>query len=161
MCTFASPQENSKKKLMVAGIPRTFEIGRIFRNEGMSAEHLQDYTQMEFYMAYSDYKKGMEMVKALYREVAEKTFGTQTFTIKGFTVDLASEWALYDFCALIQEHYGIDPLATTVAQVEEALKKSAIEYDKATFSIERGVDLLWKKIRKSLAGPGFLINVPV
>lgn len=150
-----------QKKLMIAGIPRTFEIGRIFRNEGMSPEHLQDYTQMEFYMAYSDYIKGMEMIKALYREVAEKTFNTTTFTIKGFTVDLASEWAMYDFCALIREHYDVDPLATTVADVESALKKHDIEYDKATLSIERGVDLLWKKIRKSLGGPGFLVNVPV
>lgn len=150
-----------QKKLMIAGIPRTFEIGRIFRNEGMSPEHLQDYTQMEFYMAYSDYIKGMEMIKALYREVAEKTFNTTTFTIKGFTVDLASEWAMYDFCALIREHYDVDPLATTVADVESALKKHDLEYDKATLSIERGVDLLWKKIRKGLAGPGFLVNVPV
>lgn len=150
-----------QKKLMIAGIPRTFEIGRIFRNEGMSAEHLQDYTQMEFYMAYSDYIKGMEMIKALYREVAQKTFGTTTFTIKGFTVDLASEWAMYDFCSLIKEHYNIDPLDTTVSDVEAALKKHDIEYDKATLSIERGVDLLWKKIRKSLGGPGFLVNVPV
>lgn len=150
-----------QKKLMVAGIPRTFEIGRIFRNEGMSAEHLQDYTQMEFYMAYSDYKKGMEMIQQLYREVAEKTFGTKKFTIKGFEVDLDSDWASYDFCGLIQEHYDINPLETSVSQVEDALKKSDIEYDKESLSIERGVDLLWKKIRKSLAGPGFLINVPV
>ena len=150
-----------QKKLMVAGIPRTFEIGRIFRNEGMSTEHLQDYTQMEFYMAYSDYKKGMEMIKALYREIAMKTFGTTTFTIKGFTVDLESEWSMYDFCALIKEHYDIDPLQTSVEDIESALKKHDIEYDKMTLSIERGVDLLWKKIRKSLGGPGFLINVPV
>jgi lysyl-tRNA synthetase, class II len=150
-----------QKKLMIAGIPRTFEIGRIFRNEGMSPEHLQDYTQMEFYMAYSDYKKGMEMVKALYREVAEKTFGTSTFTIKGFTVDLAADWVLYDFCGLINEAYSIDPLTATVAEIESALKSHDIDYDKATLSVERGVDLLWKKIRKGLGGPGFLVNVPV
>ena len=150
-----------QKKLMVAGIPRTFEIGRIFRNEGMSSEHLQDYTQMEFYIAYSDYHKGMEMVKTLYREVALKTFGTTTFTIKGFTVDLASDWVTYDFCALIKEHYNIDPLSTTVAEVESALKKHELEYDKATLSIERGVDLLWKKVRKTLGGPGFLVQVPI
>src|SRR5581483_10314785 len=47
-----------QKELMVAGLPKTFEIGRIFRNEGISAEHLQDYTQMEFYWAYADYEKG-------------------------------------------------------------------------------------------------------
>jgi lysyl-tRNA synthetase class 2 len=150
-----------QKKLMVAGIPRTFEIGRIFRNEGMSAEHLQDYTQMEFYMAYSDYKKGMEMIKTLYREIAEKTFGTTTFTIKGFTVNLASEWQMYDFCALIKENYNIDPLETSVSEIETLLKEHGIEFDKTTLSVGRGIDLLWKKIRKSLGGPGFLVNVPV
>lgn len=150
-----------QKKLMIAGIPRTFEIGRIFRNEGMSPEHLQDYTQMEFYMAFSDYVKGMKMIKALYREIAEKTFGTTTFTIKGFTVDLASEWDMYDFCALIKEQYAIDPLDTSIEEIETSLKEHEIEYDPATLSVERGVDLLWKKIRKSLAGPGFLVNVPV
>lgn len=150
-----------QKKLLVGGIPRTFEIGRIFRNEGMSPEHLQDYTQMEFYMAYSDYTKGMEMIKALYRDVAQKTFGTMTFSIKGFTVDLGSDWVTYDFCALITEHYGIDPLDTTTGAIEAALNEHQIEYDKKTLSVERGVDLLWKKIRKSLSGPGFLINVPV
>ncbi len=150
-----------QKKLLVAGIPRTFEIGRIFRNEGMSAEHLQDYTQMEFYMAYSDYLKGMEMIKRLYREIAEKTFGTTTFTIKGFTVDLNADWVTYDFVAIIAEHYGIDALATSVDEIEAALIKHGIEYDKKAISVERGVDLLWKKVRKSLGGPGFLVNVPV
>lgn len=150
-----------QKKLLVAGIPKTFEIGRIFRNEGMSNEHLQDYTQLEFYMAYSDYEKGMELIKTLYRTVAEKTFGTTVFTIKGFTIDLASDWATYDFVALIQNEYGINALETNAADIEKALIKNDIEYDKATLSVERGVDLLWKKIRKSLGGPGFLINVPI
>jgi len=52
-----------QKKLMVAGYPKTFEIGRQFRNEGMDAEHLQDYSQMEFYWAYANYKDGMELVE--------------------------------------------------------------------------------------------------
>src|SRR3989344_325104 len=66
-----------QKRLMVAGLPKTFEIGRIFRNEGMSAEHLQDYTQLEFYWAFADYEAGMEMVTELYRAVADKVYGTR------------------------------------------------------------------------------------
>ena len=79
------------KRLMVAGFTKVFEIGRIFRNEGMSPEHLQDYTQMEFYWAYADYNDGMNLTKEMYREIAEKTFGTTKFTIKGFDVDLAKD----------------------------------------------------------------------
>jgi lysyl-tRNA synthetase class 2 len=56
-----------QKKLMVAGYDKTFEIGRQFRNEGMDMEHLQDYTQMEFYWAYADYKDGMKMVEEMYK----------------------------------------------------------------------------------------------
>lgn len=81
-----------QKKLLVSGVPRVFEIGRIFRNEGISNEHLQDYTQLEFYQAYSDYTKGMEMVKDLYRYVAQKTFDTTKFNINNKEVDLADEW---------------------------------------------------------------------
>lgn len=150
-----------QKKLLVAGLPKVFEIGRIFRNEGMSAEHLQDYTQLEYYMAYADYKIGMEMTKDLYRLVAEKTFGTTKFTIKGFEVDLAGEWQMYDFCELIREGYGIDPLECSLEDVEASLKKHQISYDPKMISVERGVDFLWKKIRKTIGGPGFLINVPV
>jgi len=60
------------KRLLVAGIPKVFEIGRIFRNEGQSREHLQDYTQIESYEAYSDMAKGMEFVKELYRTIAKE-----------------------------------------------------------------------------------------
>lgn len=150
-----------QKKLMVAGIPKTFEIGRIFRNEGMSAEHLQDYTQLEFYEAYSDYKKGMAMITDLYREIAEKVFGTTQFSIRGFEVDLAGEWQTYDYCALLKDAYGIDILDTTLEGVSAALVKADIHFDAKEINIERGVDLLWKKIRKNVSGPGFLINVPV
>jgi lysyl-tRNA synthetase class 2 len=150
-----------QKKLLVAGIPRTFEIGRIFRNEGISNEHLQDYTQLEYYMAYADYVQGMEMTKDLYRLIAEKTFGTTTFSIRGYEVDLNKEWETYDFVQVIKDNYDIDPLDTTLAAVEEQLNNNDIAYEKATISIERGIDLLWKKVRKALSGPGFLINVPV
>src|SRR5690606_31362217 len=81
-----------QKRLMVAGLPKTFELGRIFRNEGMSATHLQDYTQMEFYWAYADYEKGMKLVEELYRYVAQEAFGTQVFEIGGHSVDLSKPW---------------------------------------------------------------------
>ena len=71
-----------QKRLMIAGLPKTFEIGRIFRNEGMSAEHAQDYTQIEFYEAFKAYEAGMEMITDLYRTIADKIYGTRVFTIK-------------------------------------------------------------------------------
>lgn len=149
-----------QKKLLVAGLPKVFEIGRIFRNEGMSREHLQDYTQLEFYQAYSDYEEGKKMIIDLYRTVAEKTFGTLQFEINGHSVDLGADWATYDYCTLIQNEYGIHPLEATEEKVKEALKKAEIPFDPKTTNLERGVDLLWKKIRKTISGPGFLVGVP-
>ncbi len=149
-----------QKRLMVAGLPKVFEIGRIFRNEGMSFEHLQDYTQLEYYEAFSDYEAGMEMVTDLYRTIADEVYGSRVFTIKDFTVDLGAEWVRYDYCALIKEHFGIDPLQTSAEEIMSVLENKNISFDKKGFNIERGVDLLWKQIRKSIGGPGFLIGVP-
>lgn len=149
-----------QKMLLVGGLPKTFEIGRIFRNEGMSREHLQDYTQLEFYQAYSDYEEGMRMVTDLYRHIAQETFGTLEFTIGEHQVDLGKEWETYDFCEILKKEYGIDPLSASLEEVTAALKGAGIEKEEA-MSIERGVDLLWKKVRKTISGPGFLIGVPV
>jgi len=151
-----------QKRLLIAGLPKTFEIGRIFRNEGMSAEHAQDYTQVEFYEAFKDYEAGMEMVIELYRTIADKVYGTQVFSIKGLDVDLGKEWQTYDFCALMQEAYGFDPRGsdTETGNLLQLLEKEGIPAPDVP-EVGRLVDLLWKKIRKSLAGPGFLINVPV
>lgn len=150
-----------QKRLLIAGLPKTFEIGRIFRNEGMSAEHAQDYTQVEFYEAYSDFTKGMEMTKELYTKIAEDVYGKTTFENKGLTFDLNSEWSIYDFSKIISEKFNIDVHNTTVDEVENELKKNEVEYDKKTLSVERGIDLLWKKVRKTLSGPGFLVGIPV
>ena len=73
-----------QKKLLVAGYEKTFEIGRQFRNEGMDAEHLQDYTQMEFYWAYADYKDGMKLTEELYKEIAMAVLGTLKFKYKEY-----------------------------------------------------------------------------
>lgn len=148
-----------QKKLMVAGIPKTFEIGRIFRNEGMSYEHAQDYTSFEFYEAYQDARAGVPMLIELYRTVAERTFGTLRFTINDHEVDLSAEWARLDYNQLMQEAYGFDPRTVTVEEIQKVLVKEAIE--ETNVDLARGVDLLWKKIRKTIGGPAILTGMPV
>src|SRR5690606_15560766 len=81
-----------QKKLMVASYPKTFEIGRQFRNEGMDAEHLQDYTQMEFYWAYANYQDGMKLVEDMYKHVAKQVFGKTSFRIGDHAFDLDKKW---------------------------------------------------------------------
>lgn len=149
-----------QKRLMVAGLPKVFEIGRIFRNEGMSHEHAQDYTQIEFYEAFKDYEAGMEMITDLYRTIVDKVYGTRAFTIKDFAVDFDAPWERYDYCELIKKEFNIDPLATTADDVRSVLEDRGIAFDQKGFNLERGVDLLWKQTRKTLGGPGFLVGVP-
>lgn len=150
-----------QKKLMVAGFEKTFEIGRQFRNEGMDAEHLQDYTQMEFYWAYANYEMGMELVEEMYKNVIKKTFGTLKFKIKGFDVDFSKKWEKYDYQTMINKYAEIDILEASLPEMEKQLQKLGIEYDKKGFNKTRAIDNLWKYCRKNLAGPGFLINTPI
>ena len=151
-----------QKRLMMAGLPRTFEIGRIFRNEGISNEHAQDYTQLEYYMAYNDYRVGMEMTKELYRKIATEVFDKTSFLIRGHEVDFMAEWETYDFCKILKDNFGIDPLDQNLTNeiLSQKLKEAKITFDPKELNISRGVDLLWKSVRKTIAGPGFLIGVP-
>jgi lysyl-tRNA synthetase class 2 len=149
-----------QKRLMVAGFPKVFEIGRIFRNEGMSPEHAQDYTQMEFYWAYADFEKGMEFVERMYKYVAEETFGTLQFKIGEFDVDLGKTWERFDYTETIKKFTEIDITIASVEDIEKKLKVLKVEYDKKGWNMSRAVDTLWKYCRKQIGGPGFLINVP-
>jgi lysyl-tRNA synthetase class 2 len=158
-----------QKKLMVAGFEKTFEIGRQFRNEGMDSEHLQDYTQMEFYWAYADYEMGMEFVEEMYKYVAKKTFGTLRFKIHGFDIDLNKKWEKYDFQTTISKYTGVNIAEASLRDMEKAITKLGIQAEGFSaqggptggWNITRAIDNLWKYCRKNIGGPGFLINVPV
>jgi lysyl-tRNA synthetase class 2 len=149
-----------QKELLVAGFPKVFEIGRIFRNEGQSREHLQDYTQFECYEAYSDLQKGGAFIKELYRHIVKEVYGKYTFDINGHTVDFAEEWPVIDFCAAISKEFGIDPLSCSKEEAIQAVHDAGIEVGEE-LNKARAVDHLWKKIRKTVAGPAFLVGVPV
>jgi lysyl-tRNA synthetase class 2 len=149
-----------QKRLMVAGFEKTFEIGRQFRNEGISREHLQDYSQMEFYWAYANYEDSMKLVEELYKYIAQETFGTQKFKIGEFDVDLSAEWPMIDFVSVIKEKQGIDVLVATDDEIKDKLRSLNVKFAPKDRK-GRLMDLLWKQIRKKIAGPAFLINHPV
>jgi lysyl-tRNA synthetase class 2 len=149
------------KRLMVAGFPKVYEIGKVFRNEGVDAEHLQDYMHFEFYWAYADYNVGMKFTEEMYKYIAQETFDTLKFNIKGFDIDLNSEWKKYDYVETIKEKTGIDILSADIKTIEKKLQDLKVEYDKKGFNLNRGIDILWKYCRRQIGGPGFLVNVPV
>jgi len=147
-----------QKRLLVAGFEKVFEIGRVFRNEGMSNEHAQDYTALEFYQAFSDYEKGMDMVRELYQTIARKLYGREVFERHGHSVDLSGEWKRIDFCEHLREKFDIDPLTCTDDEAESVARANGIE---GASNVARAVDSLWKIARKDIAGPAFLVGVPV
>jgi len=147
-----------QKRLMAAGYPKTFEIGRAYRNEGTSPEHLQEFTNLEFYWAYADYKDGMTFVRDLYRTIATEVFGTTKFEMRDHTFDLADEWVEIDYTDTIREKTGIDIHTATEAEMEAKLAELGVKYDGN--NRERLTDTLWKYCRKQIAGPAFLVNHP-
>lgn len=147
-----------QKRLMAAGLPKTFEIGRAYRNEGSSPDHLQEFTNMEFYWAYADYKDGMDLVKKMYRTIAKEVFGTTKFTTRGHTFDLADEWVHIDYIEEIKKQTGIDVVLATEKEMKEKLNELNVKYEGE--NKERLTDTLWKYCRKNIAGPAFLVSHP-
>lgn len=149
------------KRLLVGGYEKVFEIGRIFRNEGIDAEHLQDYTQMEFYWAYSNYEELMDFVQELYQSVIKETLGTLTTIWQGQKINWSGKWPRVDYFSLLSEHWGVDAASLTI---EELYKLADKFHVKVESGLGRGrmLDYIYKKtIRPSLIQPQFLINPPV
>lgn len=147
-----------QKRLLAGGLPRTFEIGRAFRNEGTSPEHAQEFTNMEFYAAYWDYKKGMEFTERLIKEAAQATFGKLAFESRGFSFDLSGKWPVIDYVGAVKEKTGVDVLKASEEEMRKALDSLGVKYE--GINRERLTDTLWKYCRKQIAGPAWLINHP-
>lgn len=147
-----------QKRLMTAGFPKTFELGRVYRNEGSSTEHVQEFTNLECYAAYMNLDEGKKLVQDLYRTLAQTVFGKTEFTTRGHTFDLAGEWAEIDYVEEVKKHTDIDVLESSEQEMEDTLAKLGVKFDGK--NRERMTDALWKYCRKKISGPAFLINHP-
>ncbi len=147
-----------QKRLMAAGFPKTFEIGRVYRNEGSSPEHLQEFTNVEFYWSFADYRDGMNLVKELYILIAKEVFGKTEFEYKGHKFDLSTEWQEIDYVQEIKKQTGVDINLADEAEIKEKLKELGVKWEGD--NKERLTDTLWKYCRKNISGPAFLVNHP-
>lgn len=147
------------KRLLGAGFEKVYDIGPRFRNENYSDEHLPEHVAMEWYWAYADWREGMQFQEELFKDVLQKTFGTLQFKLGAFDVDLGKQWEQWDYAETIKKRYGIDPFDCTLDEVKKALADNKLEVEKAE-NKARGIDKLWKNIRKDVAGPVWLINTP-
>lgn len=147
------------KRLLGAGFEKVYDVGPRFRNENYSDEHLPEHIAMEWYWAYANWQDGRAFMEEMYRYVLQEAFGTLRFTIDGKTVDMGGNWEIWDYATVIRDHYGIDVFNTTIEEVGAKLKEHKLEVEK-TDSIPRGIDKLWKNIRKDVVGPVWLVNTP-
>ncbi|MEQ1500157.1 MAG: lysine--tRNA ligase [Parcubacteria group bacterium] len=147
-----------QKRLMAGGFEKTFEIGRAYRNEGSSPEHLQEFTNLEFYASYMTFEDGKELVKKLFTKIAKDTFGKTEFETRGHKFDLASKWEELDYVDTVKKMTGVDVLSDSVDTLKGKLDELGVKFDGN--NRERMTDSLWKYCRKSISGPAFLVNHP-
>ncbi|MFA5962349.1 MAG: lysine--tRNA ligase [Parcubacteria group bacterium] len=150
------------KRLLVGGYERVFEIGRVFRNEGMDRDHLQEFDHMEFYASYWDFQAGMEFCEKLYREIVEKVTGGLITEYEGAKIDWSKPFPVVDYFTEFKKETGLDLNADLSA---EALRAKAdelkIKYEPG-YSKGRMIDLLYKKtVRQKLIQPCFLVGHPL
>lgn len=149
------------KKLITGGYEKVFEIGRIFRNEGISTEHLQDYMQMEFYWAYSEYNELMATVKDMYQEIISNVTGGLKTVYDGNEIDWSGEWPKVRYFDIFQEKTGLDLNNATDDELRKYADQEHVKYD-PSHGRGRLIDLIYKKkVRPLLVQPCFLINPPV
>jgi lysyl-tRNA synthetase class 2 len=147
------------KRLLGGGFDKVYDIGVRFRNEGFSDEHLPEHVAMEWYWAYANAEQGMELTKEMFRYVMQSVYGTLKFHIKGFDIDLSKEWEKIDYVGIIKERFNVDPLTEDVDKMNEILKQNGVDLG-TDVNRNRVVDNLWKLIRKTIAGPAFLVGEP-
>ncbi|MFW5704144.1 MAG: lysine--tRNA ligase [Patescibacteria group bacterium] len=148
-----------QKRLIGGGFEKIFTLGPNFRNEGISDEHLQEYTQLEWYWAYADYRDNMKLVQELITYVAKEVYGTTQFSTRGHSFDLADAWEEIDYAQTIQETHDIDIFTASDAEMITKLEALGVELPGEVNRL-RLIDNLWKTIRKGISGPAFLVNVP-
>lgn len=152
------------KRLLVSGFEKVYDIGPRFRNENYTEEHLPEHNAMEWYWAYADWQMGMELTERMIRFLADKTWGKRQFTLaNGQEVDFGQDGESFErisFVSILKEQYGLDAFESPMEDIQAKLREHGLEVEKVDNRI-RSLDKLWKKYRKTIAGPAFLIDIPV
>lgn len=151
------------KRLLVGGLDAVYEIGRLFRNEGMDATHNPEFTSMEAYLAYSDLEGMMEMTESLYKTIANNVFHKETFNWRGNEINLSGNFKRITMCDAIKEQTGID--FTKNYTNEEMLKlaeEHGIELEEHEKVFGHIVNKFFEKyVEETLIQPTFLCGHPI
>ena len=118
------------KRLIVGGLERVYEIGRVFRNEGLDTRHNPEFTLMELYQAYTDYNGMMDLTENLYRHVAQEVLGTTKIVYNGIEMDLGKPFERITMVDAVKKYSGVDwTQVETLEQARELAKEHHIEYE--------------------------------
>ena len=158
------------KRLLGGGFEKVYDIGPRFRNEGVDDEHLPEHVAFEAYAAYEDYEDGMKFYEEMIKYVARETWGTLQFKVGGFEIDLDCEWPRVKYADLLREKYNVDvfnPDRKQLIQIllenwdAKDLKREDFKKKLENTSTPHLIDDIWKLIRKTSAGPYWVIEEPL
>ncbi len=150
------------KRLIVGGLEKVYEIGRVFRNEGVDTRHNPEFTLMELYQAYTDYNGMMELTESLYRHLTEALYGSQVITYGGIEMDLSKPFEKMTMVEAVKRYSGVDfNTVNTVEEARNAAKEKNIEFEEWH---KRGdiLNLFFEEFaEKNLIQPTFITDHPV
>ena len=150
------------KRLIVGGFEKVYEMGRMFRNEGMSPKHNPEFTNIELYQAYVDYEEMMRLTENLFAYVAEKTLGTTKLNYQGVELDVAPPWQRMDMADSVKKYTGVD--FSIIDTDEEARKIAKAKGLEVTPSMTRGhiiAEMFEEFVEQHLIQPIFITGHPV
>ena len=150
------------KRLIVGGLERVYEIGRVFRNEGVDTRHNPEFTLMELYQAYTDYHGMMDLTENLYRHVAQTVLGTTTITYNGIEMDLGKPFARLTMVDAVKQYSGVDfNEIHTLEEARAVAKEYHVEFEERH---KRGdiLNLFFETfVEEHLIQPTFIMDHPV
>ena len=151
------------KRLVVGGFERVYELGRIFRNEGMSTRHNPEFTSVEVYQAYSDYLGMMELTEAMIAEVCEQVCGGTRIHYQGTDIELTPPWRRATMHELVEEATGLNFEAfTSREQAAEAMEAAGLEVPAAADSVGRLLNEAFEqRVEANLIQPTFVTDYPI
>lgn len=148
------------KRLLVGGFDKVFEIGKNFRNEGISTRHNPEYTSLEAYQAYADYEDMMELTESLVAGAAQEVLGTTKIEYQGREIDLSPPWERLSMLEAIRRYAGIDFEAATGREVEVA-KEAGVRLKPTANAGEAILETFEQKVEHHLIQPVFVTDHPV
>lgn len=155
--------ELNLKRLIVGGYDKVYEIGRIFRNEGMDIRHNPEFTSIELYSAFEDYEGMMELAEEIFKKCAEKVCGSTKLTYQGTEIDLGGKWKKITMIDSIKEASGVD--FNKIETDEEAVKiakEKNVEIPKGKETRGHIISLFFDEfVEKTLVQPTFIYDYPV